>query len=70
MSEDQGGFELGIKNTKTYKRGYLDGYTAGLERAAEIVEAKERNRYDNVGDPRVSRFDSYYAAAIRKEIGE
>ena len=50
--------------------GYLDGYTAGLERAAEIVEAKERDRYERVGDPRVPHFESYYAAAIRKEIGE
>lgn len=49
---------------------FKDAYTAGMERSAEIVEAKERDRYERVGDPRVPHFESYYAAAIRKEAGE
>ncbi len=53
---------MGIKNTKTYKRGYLDGYTAGLERAAEICDPFQ---FENACDRVVAR---EIAAAIRKEL--
>ena len=41
---------------------------ATLERAAEIVEAKERKQFNTVGDPRIKKFTPYMANAIRAEI--
>ena len=43
-------------------------YNKGMERAAEIVEKKERVRFDNVGNPMIKEFTPWYAEAIRKEI--
>ena len=43
-------------------------FKAGMERAAEIVEKKERVRFDNVGNPMIKEFTPWYAEAIRKEI--
>jgi len=68
---------VGIKNTKTYKRGYLGGYTAGLERAAEIAELMTRecpspncSQCEVVADCMQKETGFCIEAAIRKELGK
>lgn len=38
------------------------------QRCAEIVEAMERKEWETIGDPRIPKFTSYKANAIRKEF--
>jgi len=43
-------------------------FNKGMERAADMVEQKERERFDHVGNPMVKEFTPWWAMAIRKEI--
>ena len=38
------------------------------EECAKVAEAMERERFNNVGDPRITEFKSYIAEAIRTRL--
>ena len=38
------------------------------EECAKVAESMERERFDNVGDPRIPEFKSYIAEAIRNRL--